>query len=407
MDFGELLASVNAAESLATASRASPSQTGSPRGSTASLPIVCALDGMELLALTKRRKPVERILLCGNLVMDHLFDVASYPEEDTGQRALAARKALGGHAGTTARVLAQLRGIRTHVSLMGTVPTLEDPDTASAVSQLKSEGVDTALLEEVGGHALPTSFILSSQDTGARTIVSTRHGVRELGVEHFSKSVKRAFAEQEDLGKLCWCHLESRQAPDQMLSMAECWRRLCSEGNSSLAESARTLRPLSLEVARPTYGPEALMPLLRRCDYVFFSQEFMAGNQESLLGKDEPVVVDKEWKQKDAIRCLRALRKKMGSTEAVWVCLWGKEGAFALDVDNGNEYYEPAVEVERVVESAHAGDAFIAAFIHSTCRRPGDVAYALRAGNAVAGRKVQQVGFGDLQKGLLGVDEEE
>jgi len=302
-------------------------------------------------------------------------------------------------------VLAQLQGARTHVSLVGTVPTLEDPDTAAAVATFRAEGVDVSLLEEVGGNSLPTSVILSSLDTGARTMISTRHGVRELAPQHFAEALQRALAEQEDLGKPCWCHLECRQAPEVMLQMAEAWH-----GAESPASDASVRRPLSLEVAKPSYGPESLLPLLRMCDYAFFSQEFIEASRGELLNgsdaaREGPAVpgASWDWQQHVALCCLRALSVRAGSVQAVWVCMWGKLGSFALDTSSGRDFYEPAVAVEKVVESAHAGDTFIAAFIHATSRG-ADVASALCCSSAVAGHKVQQVGFDHLVNALRTVE---
>jgi len=327
--------------------------------------------------------------------------VATYPKEDTGQRALAARKALGGHCGVAARVLAQLTGPLTYVSLVGTVPTLEDPDSASTIATLKAEGVDTSLLEEVGGNALPTSFILGSQDTGTRTIISTRHGVRELAVAHVEAAVSRAFSEEKDLGRPCWCHLECRQDPEVVLQMAKVWR--------ATAPSDAAAR-LSLEVARPSVNPEALTPLFLMCDYAFFSQEFIEAYRADLLqgSTQAPEVVEKQgmdwdWHQHVALRCLRALSARVGSARAVWVCTWGKTGSFALDSSTGREFYEPAVAVNKVVESAHAGDTFVAAFVHSTARGAG-VGSALHISSAVAGHKVAQVGFSGLGNALRNVE---
>lgn len=408
MDFGELLASVNAPSELGGATTMTK---GSPRESVASMPFAAALDGMELLAISKRRKPTDRVLVAGNVVMDNIFDVETYPREDTGQRALDARKSLGGHAGTVSRVLAQLQGARTYVSFVGTVPTVEDPDTAHAISTFKAESVDTSLLDEVGGRALPTSCILLSLDTGARTIVSTRHGVRELSVAHFTEAAHRAFAEEQDQGKLRWCHLECRQDPSVMLKMAEAWRAAGPQDD--------VCRPLSLEVARPTWTPEALLPLFRTSDYVFLSQEFVQGHAAELLAGQQLAAAEVAvravasgmplaWdpKQHTAALALRTLAGRIGASKTVLVCLWGAVGSFALDVATGSHCFEPAVRVDHVVESAHAGDTFIAAFIHASLRRP-DVRTALRCGSSVAGRKVSQVGFADLVKALHGLNLED
>lgn len=49
-----------------------------------------------------------------------------------------------------------------------------------ALSSLERFGIDTSLMQEVkDASGVPTSFVLLSTDTGARTIVSSRCGLKE------------------------------------------------------------------------------------------------------------------------------------------------------------------------------------------------------------------------------------
>merc|ERR1712066_638992 len=99
--------------------------------------------------------------------------------------------------------------------------------------------------------------------------------------------------------------------------------------------------------------------------------------------------------QHPAARFLLAFNKKVGATKAVWVCAWGKEGAFALDTKTGKLHHEPVHKQKQVVDSVGAGDTFNAACLHAKLRG-ADVPGMLRCGCAVAGRKVSQKGFEGL-----------
>lgn len=341
-------------------------------------------------------RPKDRILFYGNLCLDSVLEVAAYPKEDTGSRALAARKVLGGNGANSTRVLKQLRGERCTVSWIGPVPRRGDPDTAFALGALEAEGVDTSLLEEVGGEGLPTSFVLTSRESGSRTIVSTRNGVRELGVAHFEAAVRRMLQDEEEarLGRPCWCHLECRQPPEVTARLAEAWRSVTGD---------RAL-PLSVEVEKPGMDVSGVVALLGTCSHAFFSSEWIKAHQDELL-VDAAVTEPAEKRQRLeegaaetqlAPRCLRALRGRVPEPAGLWVCAWGELGAFALDAKTGADYFQPAVKQARVVDSVGAGDSFNAATIHALASG-ADPELALRCGCAVAGRKVAQVGFESLR----------
>jgi len=369
-----------------------------------------------------------RILFYGNLCIDNVLDVKAYPKENTIQRAAAARKAIGGNGGNSTRVLKQLQGTRSCVSWLGPVAKMDESETMFALAALRSAGVDTTLAEEVGGDSFPTSVIISSQLTGTRTIVSTRNGVRELGLPHFTASVKRAFANAAQCGRPSWCHLECRQSPDIMMQLAKAWRDGANSrpvmawladpwhdaaGRSRNGESS--VPPLSVEVEKPTLDLKELLPLLQVCDYVFFSQDFAEANHDKVVAlsahleesneepgtkrqKTGPPENSRAWEQHIAVSFMRAMSKCVRS-DATWICAWGEYGAFGLSTSTGCIHFEPAHAQREVLDSVGAGDTFIAASIHAFLLT-SDVQRALNCACAVAGRKVAQVGFASLADAL-------
>mmetsp|Transcript_94304 Transcript_94304/g.266297 ORF Transcript_94304/g.266297 Transcript_94304/m.266297 type:complete len:368 (-) Transcript_94304:159-1262(-) len=345
-----------------------------------------------------------RILFYGNLCVDHVFDVPTYPKENQSQRASVARKSIGGNAGNSTRVLSQLQGARSCVSWLGPVPRRDDPDTIFALAVLGNSGVETSLLEEVGGDGLPSSFIISSEQTGSRTIVSTRNGVRELGVAHFSAALTRAFSAASDFAKPRWCHLECRQPPRAMVQLAEAWR--------AEAKLQSPVPALSVEVEKPAIDLNELLPVLQVCDHAFFSQEFVEANCSKVIavtgrrsGEMSPVpkrprseghAVDAKSEEHVALRFLRAISERAGPACTSLICPWGEHGAFAWDGASRSCIFEPAHSQPQVVDSVGAGDTFVAAYIHAVLLGAG-VERSLRCACAVAGRKVGQVGFAALR----------
>mmetsp|Transcript_54215 Transcript_54215/g.175253 ORF Transcript_54215/g.175253 Transcript_54215/m.175253 type:complete len:404 (-) Transcript_54215:106-1317(-) len=383
--------------------------------------------------------PAQRILFCANLCVDHVCEVPTFPKEDSGQRALDYRKAIGGNGANSTRVLTQLRNGRSRVSWLGPVPRRDEPDAAFALGELEAAGVDVELLEEVGGDGLPSSFILASRDTAARTIVSARRGTGEMSAEHFAAAAGRAFAEGATRGVPCWCHLECRQSPAVMLKMATSWH--------AEASSLAPCPPLSLELEK-NWDLDELMPLLRLCDHLLIDQGFAerqladnilqrchdaeaSGARVDVRGcaqagiKELPSAPDgaappKRPKlssapegaaaapleglgQHPALRFLCALRRAVGELpdgrSPCWVCTWGKSGSFALEAACGETFFQPAILQEKAVDSVGAGDTFIASYLHARIAGAGTQA-ALACGAAVAGRKVGQVGFANLRSAV-------
>lgn len=365
---------------------------------------------------------MQRILFCANLCVDHVCEVPTFPKEDSGQRALDYRKAIGGNGANSTRVLVQLRNGRSRVSWLGPVPRCDEPDAAFVLGELEAAGVDVELLEEVGGDGLPSSFILASRDTTARTIVSARRGTREMSAEHFAAVAGRAFAEGATMGVPCWCHLECRQSPAVMLKMATSWH---AEASSLAAHP-----PLSLELEK-NWDLDELMPLLRLCDHLLIDQGFaerqLADNilkrcrdAKELPSGPDGTPPSKRPKlssapegaaaapveglgQHPALRFLCVLRRVVGELpdgrSPCWVCTWGKSGSFALEAASGETFFQPAILQEKAVDSVGAGDTFIASYLHARIAGAGTQA-ALACGAAVAGRKVGQVGFANLRSAV-------
>lgn len=364
-----------------------------------------------------------RLVLVGGVYVDVLNEVPTYPAEDSSCRALSSVRRRGGNAGNSCEVLARL--LRAHApacraSWMGVVPSVRDPDSSFALAALGADGVDTSLVEEVGGEGVgqPTSFITLARDTGSRTIVSTRRGCRELSPAHFARMLERADAQAAELGPLRWCHLECREMP-AVRTMAEAFR--AARGARALGGGGGA-RVLSLEVEKPQMVPAELLPVFALCDAIFLSREFLEKNSAAILAaggaaaaaaagaaaggaaaqRGAPAAAcegaggEPGVESHLALRCLRALSAQLSGCRALWLVGWGSSGAYALDSASGEGLHQPPFPPERVVDSVGAGDSFIGAAVFALARGAGP-REALRCACAVAGAKVGQVGFAGLE----------
>ena len=130
---------------------------------------------------------VAAYLVVGGLYIDEMHVLPRFPKEDSAMRTLSVTRRRGGNAATNACVLAQL--VPQPVHWAGPVPANGANGAVQfGLEAMASYGVDVSLHEKVpdveGEPALdmPTAVILVSQETGSRTIVSSRRGMREISL---------------------------------------------------------------------------------------------------------------------------------------------------------------------------------------------------------------------------------
>ena len=106
-----------------------------------------------------------RVMCVGVATLDIVNRVSEYPPEDSEVRAYSQSQRMGGNAANTAVVLAQL-GVQVFW-----VGNLAQP--AEIIERgFARHGVDASLAVRIPGAAMPTSYILLSETTGSRSIVT-------------------------------------------------------------------------------------------------------------------------------------------------------------------------------------------------------------------------------------------
>jgi len=288
-----------------------------------------------------------QLLGVGVATLDIIDTLADYPREDSEQRALSRRSALGGNAANTLGVLSQFGH---GCSWAGTLA--DDPASEQIAAGLQARGIDTQWARRHAGGASPVSHILLSLRTASRTIVHYRD-LPEFEADDFAAI---------DLAPFQWVHFEGRHVP-------ACLRML-----RRVRESCPRLT-ISLEVEKPREGIERLFA---HADVLLFSRAYV----ESLGHADPGELFG---------------RLRGEGVKGLLFAAWGDAGGW-LDDGRSPAEHRPARPPPRLVDTLGAGDVFNAGLIHGLLT--GDSPQrALERAIALAGRKCGQIGFDGLVKG--------
>ena len=279
-----------------------------------------------------------RIVGIGACVFDTLYNVPSYPREDTKMRATGSKPAGGGPV-ATGLVAAQKLGVDT--AYIGVLS--DDNGGVFLKGDFEKYGVDTSLIEVKSGYRSFASVLWLSADTAARTCVFDKGDLPALVL---NDAQKKAVAEADIL---------------------------MVDGNEldAAVEAATVARENGTRVL---YDCGGLYPnvdrLLALTDIMIPSEEFAMGH----TGKD------------NALDAARALYERY--RPAVVVVTQGKRGGLLFDGTNAVSY--PIYPAE-VVDSNGSGDVFHGAFAAAICRGYG-YETACHFSSAVSAMKCMGVG---------------
>lgn len=283
-----------------------------------------------------------QILGIGNLVLDIVLHLKDYPQEDSEQRAQRRIYQAGGNTANLLYVLSQLGH---DTSLVSTVAT--DDSAKQLTKILEERKIQTEHFKRHIQGSTPTSYIWLTN--GKRTI-SHHRDLPEVDFEHFAKIEIEAYD---------WLHFEGRNL-DHLPGML------------NIAKTFLTTQPISLEVEKPHAGIEALFP---QANLIMFSQPFAEAK-----GYENP---------EDFLQAMHQL-----APQAQLSLTWGDQGAWYLDA-SGKIGHQPAVKLNRVIDTLGAGDTYNAALIHNLIEG-APLPKAIEAATQLAAKKCQQLGFDDL-----------
>lgn len=284
-----------------------------------------------------------RIFGVGIAAVDIINVTDGYPSEDQEVRALRQTIRRGGNATNTLVILSQLGH---ECYWLGTVA--DDVNSQVIIDDLQRYRVNMNYSQRVANSTTPVSYITLNQNNGSRTIIHYRD-LPELHAEHVAGI---------PVNDAQWIHLEGRNVTET--------RRIMDD----IKQRAPDV-PLSVEIEKPR---EQVELLLNGANIYFFSKAFAATQGFT-----------------SATTLLQHFRQII--PDALLVCTWGDEGAFALEKDH--LLHAAAPTVSTVVDTIGAGDTFNAGFIHARLNH-ADVQTALNKACTLATRKITQEGFDGL-----------
>ncbi|RLW65228.1 MAG: hypothetical protein B6D73_07890 [gamma proteobacterium symbiont of Stewartia floridana] len=282
-----------------------------------------------------------RILAVGVATLDIVNRVVAYPQEDQEIRAVSQSRRRGGNACNSLTVLSRLGHRCSWAGVMA-----DDEASRFILEQLQTVQIDTRWVRVESGGMTPTSYIISSEASGSRTIVHYRQ-LSEFSYADFAEI---------DLQAYDWIHFEGRN-PQATLKMLE-----------QLRQQPLELQ-VSLELEKPRPGLEQALP------YV------------------DVVMLSRAYSMAKGFADARQLFHHIGpmTRQALCYLAWGEQGSWMLD-RHGEVHFEQAVKPLEVVDTLGAGDVFNAGVIHALLES-GDPLEALRHGNRIAGEKCGREGL--------------
>ncbi|XP_046583804.1 ketohexokinase-like isoform X2 [Haliotis rubra] len=231
----------------------------------------------------------------------------------------------GGNASTTATVLSMLGE---DAEFMGTIT--DRAEQRFLMEDFKTNCVDTKNVIVCEGSGCPTATVIINKQTGSRTILNSRNGLREMSYADF-------LSVNLDLYK--WIHFETRpNCPDVMTMLSR-----VLDHNARVEDKIVT----SVEFENP-HRPHHDV-LFNMADYMFVSKEF--AQHYGYTNMEEAV---------------EGLTHTCQPRIAI-ICAWGECGA-AGKQSTSETVTSPALKLDHVVDTLGAGDTFIAGTLHALAK---------------------------------------
>ncbi|KAH7381568.1 ketohexokinase [Pyrenochaeta sp. MPI-SDFR-AT-0127] len=321
--------------------------------------------------------PENHIICVGAVYIDTILTVPHYPNEDEKLRAKGITRRRGGNTPNTLEVLTQLlehdpeksKNNASHLHLVSILPAKNSEAVKFVRDSLPTVNIDSASIFREDHREAASSYIIQSQETLSRTIVSVNDLPEMMEHEFIAKMEENARAWWDG-----WFHFEGR-IPDVILPCTHFLRNICDNVT------------ISVECEKPERTEMATVA--KFAHVVFYS---------------------KLWAQKNGYSDPRSfLEAQIPATRvgAVLCCTWGAGGATA--VKKGDEHIwahadawkVPGSQDKPVVDTIGAGDTFIAGMLFALKNHHDwTLARKLEFANQLAGRKVLQEGFDNLGRSM-------
>ncbi|MFC1600313.1 carbohydrate kinase family protein [Patescibacteria group bacterium] len=275
----------------------------------------------------------------GGATVDHLNVVDKFPEKD--QKTIPIYSSLQG-GGQAANAIACLGRLGAKTAMIGTVG--EGPVGQFAIDTLKDEGVETGCMVVQNGKAPALSSIIVEEDTGSRTIIADRGEVKDFII--------------------CDKNYELIENSKIIHSDAH-----FPEQNIKLLKHARE-KGVKICVDAEPHTPHS-EKFVEYADYLIVSRKFV----EDKFNKDYE----------------KALYEFVDMGAEIAVVTLGKYGACGMMKGDKTCLSIPIFDVEPVVDTTGAGDAFHGAFLYGLLQG-WDFKKNMMFSNVVSGLKCKKIG---------------
>lgn len=317
------------------------------------------------------QKTNRSITLAGNIIVDYIKMIGSYPEKLSLTPIQEVRPSLGGLVPNVGIDLARLDG-SLGIRAMGYIG--DDADGRFAMDALgKYPNIDLSLVRTAGR----TSFtdVMTVRETGERTFFTYN------GADSLLTAADFDFSKMSGLLHIGYILLLPGMDEADGEYGTQMARVLCMAKEAGL--------DTSVDVVSEDGGrfQEKVLPSLRYTDYCTVN-EFEAERTTGIALRGGSGALLEE-RMGDALAALR----KAGVRK--WITIHCPEGAFGLD-ENGKEAHAPSEKFERgyIKSTVGAGDAFAAGLLLSILNR-AEYGYALHFANTVAGMSLKGWGASD------------
>jgi ketohexokinase len=313
----------------------------------------------------------KKVLCVGLLCADIVSYVPKFILEDSDQRCLKQTWERGGNAANNATVLARLGS---PVEFLGTLA--QDHLLEFFKEDMTKLGIHFSNCPIFKNYQTPTSIVISSVETGSRTIIHNNGGLPELTFDYFKGTIQ--------LDQYKWVHIEGRN-PEELLKILEYIREYNNKATTEVSEGLNYKKrklPVSIEVEK---ARKPLAKLLQYADVAFVGREF--AELHGAKNFKEAAILGTSLVQKGTLV----------------ICPWGDQGAaYCIAGDKPEIETVEAFPPDKIVDSLGAGDTFDASVIHALSQGL-DIRSSIRFGCKVAGGKLSVHGFthvGQIAQGL-------
>jgi sugar/nucleoside kinase (ribokinase family) len=284
------------------------------------------------------------IAVAGNLIVDYIKTVDSYPKEGNLSSILSLDKSVGG---APANVGIDLSKMDSNIPLKVIGVVGDDEDGKYIVNLLKQNGMDTSQIQRDTTIATSFTDVITVESTGARTFFQYRGANQRLNVEHFDFS--KVKADILHMGYALLLDTLDGEDPEYGTVMARVL---------SMAQEHGIKTSLDVVSENSDRFSKIIPPSLKYCNY-FIVNEFEASLTTGISDRDKDGQL--------MVENMEAMCKKllsMGVNDLV--VIHAPEGGFAMKAD-GDYFIQPSLKLpEGYIKGAvGAGDAFCAGILYS------------------------------------------